>query len=100
MAVSLDGEPGTALGLDVDLPAHVPRAVTSDSRVAAGDLVLAVEGTATPTLARAREVLTLGATRNVLIYRPQRQDTLLVDRAPRRRCDDPGGGDGRGRSGA
>lgn len=88
VAVSLDGEPGTALSLNIDLPARVPRAVTSDTRIAAGDLLLAVEGTATPTLARAREVLTLGDTRNVLVYRPQRQDSLLAVRVPAQALSD------------
>lgn len=88
VTVSIDGEPGDASAPGFDLPPRLPRSILTDTRVAAGDLLLAVEGTPTPTLTRAREVLTLGAVRNVLVYRPQRNDALLAVRVPAQTLSD------------
>jgi serine phosphatase RsbU (regulator of sigma subunit) len=84
----LEGTPGEPTGDVGDLPGFFPRDVTPDTRVQAGDLLVSVEGTVTRTLERAREVLTLGDNRNVVVLRPSDRDTLFAVRVPAQALSD------------
>lgn len=88
VAAAIEGTPGDPTGGEIDLPGPFPRAVTPDSRVVAGDLLVSVDGSAIRTLARAREVLTIGAVRNVVVLRPSRRDTLFAVRVPAQALSD------------
>lgn len=88
VTASIEGTPGDPTADEIDLPGPFPRAVAPDTQVLAGDILVSVDGTATRTLVRAREVLTIGAVRNVIVLRPSRRDTLFAVRVPAQALSD------------